>query len=56
MPNMDYCKFRNTLADLRDCRDHICESPPGLKETKARKELISLCKDIADMFEEDKST
>ena len=23
MANMSYCRFRNTLGDLRDCREHV---------------------------------
>ncbi len=48
MSNMSYCRFENTLNDLRDCYDHIDETEelsPG--ETKARERLIKLCVDIA---------
>jgi hypothetical protein len=52
MANMSYCRFRNTLEDLRDCYDNIddVESP---EEEKARQRLIELCKRIAAEFEEE---
>jgi len=54
MSNMSYCKFRNTLDDLRDCLDYIgdpvtCDD----EEERARKRLIKLCKDIADEYADD---
>lgn len=26
MPNMSYCRFSNTLGDLRDCVEHLDDS------------------------------
>lgn len=48
MSNMSYCRFQNTLADLRDCLDHINdhEDDMSVYEQKARKELIDVCLDI----------
>lgn len=41
MSNMSYCKFRNTLNDLRDCaRDWDCDS---LEEKEARLKMLLLC-------------
>lgn len=52
--NMSYCRFRNTLEDLRDCYDSIDDTEDlSLEEEKARKRLIELCKQIAAEFEED---
>jgi hypothetical protein len=50
MSNMSYCRFQNTLQDLRDCRDALQESFDDLSndEKNAALELISVCKDIAD--------
>lgn len=46
MLNMDYCRFTNTLGDLRDCYAHIDDDIDG-EEAKARDRLIKLCKQIA---------
>lgn len=52
MPNMSYCRFQNTLDDLKDCaealdnpRDDQELSP---EELKAKKELIELCTQISN--------
>ena len=53
MPNMSYCRFRNTLNDLRDCIDHIEDELEG-EENYARSALISVCKRIvANLPEEE---
>lgn len=51
---MSYCRFRNTLYDLRDCLNHI-DDGDDLSETEMekRRELIALCKKIADEFQDD---
>lgn len=48
MPNMSYCRFRNTVDDLRDCWDNIYEVPDAEEEARARLRLIKICKKIAD--------
>jgi hypothetical protein len=55
MSNMSYCRFRNTLSDLRDCVDHIddeveTDEEEGLsqEEASAREKLIELCRWIAN--------
>lgn len=57
MPNMSYCRFRNTLQDLRDCYDNMNEIEETKEEasrydseTKAKQRLIQLCKDIAETY------
>ena len=55
MTNMSYCKFRNTLPDLRDCADALCDSDGDLsdlseEEQNAARALIRLCREIADDF------
>jgi len=45
--NMGYCRFENTLRDLRDCDQHMADDLDG-DEEKARKALIRLCVKIAD--------
>lgn len=56
MSNMGYCRFQNTLPDLRDCYDAMREGDDDLspEEERSKERLIKLCKDIADdFFEED---
>lgn len=50
MPNMSYCRFQNTVSDLRDCRDALYEHDADTlseDEQKARRRLIELCVEIA---------
>lgn len=47
MPNMSYCRFENTLRDLRDCYDNLDSDTVSQGEAKAREALIELCKQIA---------
>lgn len=52
MANMSYCRFENTLSDLQDCADALYEGKPlSGRERECAKELIRLCKEIADDFE-----
>lgn len=53
MSNMSYCRFQNTLGDLRDCYDNLFDSDLSEEEARARRELINLCRDIAQEAEED---
>lgn len=48
MSNMSYCRFQNTLQDLRDCYEHLQDSDLSDDEDRARRRLINLCIDIAD--------
>ena len=57
MGNMSYCRFENTLKDLRDCYrdmtggtsfDELSE-----EEQVYRNQLVALCKTIADNFDEE---
>lgn len=43
--DMSYCRFRNILDELQDCRDHIKDSKDeiGGEEACAREELIICC-------------
>ena len=48
MANMSYCRFRNTLIDLKDCYDNITEiEEMSEDELHARRKLIELCQEIA---------
>ncbi len=55
MGNMSYCRFINTLQDLRDCEDHMHDDDLSEAEAKARKRLIERCKSIASDFEDEES-
>ncbi len=47
MSNQSYCRFQNTLQDLRDCYDNISSDPDmGVEESRARERLIDICCDI----------
>lgn len=47
--NMSYCRFQNTLADLKDCYYNIEEvEDMSAEEKRARKQLIELCAEIAE--------
>ena len=48
MGNMAYCRFRNTIDDLRDCHDYIFDECDDKEEESARKKLIKLCKEIVE--------
>jgi len=45
MANMSYCRFQNTVQDLRDCADRI-NTKLSEEESRARLVLIELCRDI----------
>lgn len=48
MANMSYCRFQNTLADLRDCYENIEGHELSAEEQRARVALVTLCKRIAE--------
>lgn len=50
MANMSYCRFRNTLEDLRDAEKGIHEESDDADEERAWQRLIALCKKIAHAF------
>lgn len=52
MSNMSYCRFRNTLNDLDDCTEYMTETVSE-EETRARKRLLKICKEIAEYDEDD---
>ena len=51
MANMSYCRFRNTLQDLRDCYYNM-EDSLDRDELRARLDLIELCKQIIEDYED----
>jgi len=46
MGNMSYCRFENTLSDLKDCANHIEDDDLSETEQEARTRLLKLCKEI----------
>ena len=55
MPNPPYCRFQNTLLDLRDCRDALHEResfrpPLSIEELSALWSLLKLCHELADRY------
>jgi hypothetical protein len=53
MGNMSYCRFENTLRDLRDCYNAMRN---GLelsdREQRSFIAMVELCRDITDMYED----
>lgn len=62
--NMSYCRFQNTLTDLEDCFDAMCgvdeyyqsKADVSEEEIRALERIIELCRDIADMADDDEIT
>jgi hypothetical protein len=53
MPNMSYCRFENTVSDLRDCVDAMEEGgPDGEEEIRAAKRMKDLCKRYLAAYKE----
>ena len=50
MTSMSYCRFRNTLIDLKICYEHI-EDSLSSEEDEARMKLIEICRNICDLHE-----
>jgi hypothetical protein len=54
MSNMSYCRFHNTLSDLRDCYEHIHDRLDKRddrawdSEFNSRKRLVELCARILE--------
>lgn len=51
MANMSYCRFENTLNDLRDCYYNMDSNDLSETEFHKRKQMIELCKSIVDEYE-----
>lgn len=49
MANMSYCRFENTLSDLRDCYRSIDDTDLSEREARFRKNLIELCQLIGEV-------
>jgi hypothetical protein len=57
MSNMSYCRFRNTLNDLRDCANNFDEDDLSDDEHNARRsmilEIVELLHDIGAEVDEE---
>lgn len=53
MSNMSYCRFTNTLSDLEECYEHMDDENLGDEETRSRKELIRVCMNIAQDYQDE---
>mgnify|MGYP001208111355 CR=1 FL=1 len=58
MANMSYCRFENTVSDMEDCVNALCDvvydgEDISNSERSRAKEFIRICKQIAEEFEED---
>lgn len=60
MANMSYCRFHNTLSDLNDCESALDDfinndenSIESAEERRKAKQLIALCREIADNYSEE---
>jgi hypothetical protein len=51
MGNMPYCRFENTLKDLRDCYENMDDDDISESEKRAKSDMILLCRKISDGFE-----
>ena len=47
MANMSYCRFENTLRDLRDCYNNMDSDDLSKSEFYARRHMIEMCMSIA---------
>ena len=50
MPNMSYCRFHNTLNDLRECKYYMKNDGLSDSDAKDRERLIKLCCSIAEDY------
>jgi hypothetical protein len=51
MGNMSYCRFENTLEDLRDCYEAMGDDIDDKREARCRLKLYDVCRDIVTDFE-----
>lgn len=48
--NMGYCRFENTLNDLRDCMEHMWDDDLSDSEEESRQKMIELCVKISEDY------
>jgi len=52
MSNMSYCRFRNTVNDLWDCKDALLDEISDDDERLARKRLVKVCREIVEEWDD----
>ena len=62
MTNMSYCRFKNTLVDLKDClnslesagsiENYIKQEDPAIEEIESIKEMLSTINEIKPILNE----
>jgi len=52
MGNMSYCRFQNTLSDLKDCFDNLPNGDLSRDEANAFVDLVLLAKEITAQYED----
>ena len=50
---MSYCRFENTMNDLRDCLRHISRKAENNRDEEARQEMLEMFKMIGEDYEGD---
>ena len=48
MGNMSYCRFENTMNDLRDCLRHIDQEAENDRDESERQEMLELFREICE--------
>jgi len=54
MGNMSYCRFENTVEDLKDCINHLEDKNISSDEKRSREKLFELCAEVVSMDPEDR--
>ncbi len=50
---MSYCRFENTMADLKDCLRHIAEDAENHFDEASRQEMLELFRVIGEDYDGD---
>ena len=53
MGNMSYCRFENTMDDLRDCINNIYRKAENERDEQCRQQMIELFREVAEDYEGD---
>lgn len=48
MANMSYCRWQNTLRDLRDCAENLSDNDLSDEERRARNKMFDLMRDMLE--------
>ena len=51
--NTSDCRFQNTAIDLRDCLDNLFDYDLSDDESRARRRLIQICREIVAAVDND---